>query len=134
MPDPRRRQHGAATLEFALVVPIFLLLAAGTITLGHALIVRSELSSAAMVAARAGALTGRRDQASAQNLILRQLGADARACVPLQVIVGQIVLLDSQRSFQVTLDCPFGGGVGSSVMVALGIPPPRMVVSATMPF
>jgi len=134
MREKGRGQRGGATLEMALVIPIFLLLATGLTMIGHALMVRWSMSSAVMVAARTGALTGRRDQSSAQTLVLQRMGAEARACAPLRVAVGQLLLLDTQRTFQVTLDCSFRGGAGGSVLDAFGISPPRMVVSATMPF
>lgn len=50
-------QRGAAALEFALVVPILVLLAVGTIEFGRAYSVQERLSAAAREGARAMALS-----------------------------------------------------------------------------
>src|SRR5262249_22367672 len=115
MHDRARRQRGSAILEFALVVPIFTLLAAGTITFGHALFVRSAMTNAAMVAARAGALgaVGLRTQGAARAIVEQRMGPSARSCAPLIVTVNTVFLLGAQRTFEVTVECVFRGGVGN---------------------
>jgi len=54
-PRPRR---GAATVELALILPIFLLLCVGMIEFGRAFMVQQTLTSAAREGARFGALPG----------------------------------------------------------------------------
>jgi Flp pilus assembly protein TadG len=48
----RRKRRGAAVVEFAIVVPIFILLIIGFIELGRALMVQQVLTNASRVGAR----------------------------------------------------------------------------------
>jgi Flp pilus assembly protein TadG len=52
----RRRQDGAAAVEFALIVPVFLLLLFGIIAYGYMLSFRQSVSQAASEGARAAAV------------------------------------------------------------------------------
>lgn len=54
----RRDDHGAAALEFALVLPIFLIVIFGLIDFGRALNAQLVVSDAAREGARAAALVG----------------------------------------------------------------------------
>ena len=134
MHDPRRGRRGAVTLEFALVVPTFLLIAMAMITFGHAAVVRSEMSNAAMVAARTGVLSGRRDQGSAQNTVTRLLGNDANACGQVGVSVNDVLLVNGQRTFAVTVQCNFRAGLTRLLASSFGIQLPPLIVRASMPF
>ena len=55
MPDHRER--GAAAVEFALVLPVLLLLLVGTIDFGWALVINGNIASAARAGAREMALS-----------------------------------------------------------------------------
>jgi Flp pilus assembly protein TadG len=50
----RRRAHGQATVEFALVSTLFLLIILGTVDFGRAIFLNSQLESAVRDAAREG--------------------------------------------------------------------------------
>ncbi|HEY2250279.1 MAG TPA: TadE family protein, partial [Planctomycetaceae bacterium] len=50
--EPRRR--GAATVEFAIVAPIFLIMITGVIELGRAIVVQQLLTNASREGARVG--------------------------------------------------------------------------------
>lgn len=52
------RRHGAATVEFALVLPLFLLLLSGMIEFGQAFRVQHSLSTAARSGARSAIVSG----------------------------------------------------------------------------
>jgi Flp pilus assembly protein TadG len=52
----RRRQRGAAAVEFALVLPVFLLLVLGTIDFGYYFFVSEIVTNAAREGARAGSV------------------------------------------------------------------------------
>lgn len=54
---PARRERGAAAVEFALVVPLLLLLVFGIISYGYMLSFRQALSQSATEGARAAAVT-----------------------------------------------------------------------------
>lgn len=56
--DSRKRQRGAAALEFAIVLPVLLMLLLGIIDFGLVMGARSEVANAAREGARASALVG----------------------------------------------------------------------------
>ncbi len=59
IPQPtRRRRTGVAAVEFALVVPVFLLLVFGIIEFGRAIMVQQILVNASREGARAAAVDG----------------------------------------------------------------------------
>lgn len=66
---PRRDQRrGAAAVEFAIVVPIFILLIIGFIELGRALMVQQVLTNASRVGARSAAMLNS-TQAEVSNVV-----------------------------------------------------------------
>jgi Flp pilus assembly protein TadG len=59
----RKRQRGAAALEFAIVLPVLILLLVGIVDFGMVMGAQSQVANAAREGARAGALTGSQSQA-----------------------------------------------------------------------
>ncbi len=71
------RERGSAVVDFVLVTPLVLLLAAGVLQVTLALLVRSTLASAAVEGSRAAALSG--SAAGAGEARVQQLVADTVA-------------------------------------------------------
>src|SRR5438552_598791 len=125
MRNEQRRERGVASLEFALVGRIFLLIFAATASIGHALTVRYRLSDAAMVASRAGVTTGRFDAGSATQIVRDRLGTSVSVCNP-QVTAGAVTLPGGARAFRVAVQCPFTGGVAQGLLRRVGIAQPLL--------
>ena len=66
-PARRRRSSGQAVAEFALAIPIFLLLLFGLIDIGRLVYVNNAISQAAREGARYGAVQGRSGTAAART-------------------------------------------------------------------
>jgi Flp pilus assembly protein TadG len=72
MRKPRRR--GAATVEFAVVAPVFLLFVLGVLEFGRAMMVAESVNNAARASCRVGVLVGR-NNTEIENAIKGTLGA-----------------------------------------------------------
>jgi hypothetical protein len=133
--DPSKHEEGTVSLEFALVIPLLMVLIFATVTLGHALYVRHKLSDVAATVARACMLeqSGQRCQAIAQQLVAESnqwCGGGVRVAiqaVPLQGLRHVIGL-------KVRLDCKFVGGFGREYLRASNITIADFTVSALMPY
>ncbi|MBS4751335.1 pilus assembly protein [Nocardioides sp. zg-ZUI104] len=80
-----RRERGAAAVEFALIVPVLMLLVFGIINYGHMLSVRQSVSQAAAEGARAAAVEpgdAAKKTASATAAVADALGAHNQVCAP----------------------------------------------------
>jgi Flp pilus assembly protein TadG len=126
-------QRGAVALEFALVVPLFLLLVAGIGTIGHALALRYQLSDAAMVAARGLSLSGKNDVGTAEGIVRTRLGGAAESCGALQLTVDTLPLSGGSRALRVALACEFKTGIALGLLRAAGVPALHLAVSAATP-
>lgn len=67
MKKPRRRSRGQALVEFALAIPIFLVLLFGLVDIGRLVYVNNAISQAAREGARYGAVQGRSATAAART-------------------------------------------------------------------
>ncbi len=115
-----RQRRGAATVEFAFVAPLFLLLLAGIIEFGLAFRIQHALSSAARRGARAAAVEG----ASTYTLVdqikshcVQILGVDAADVVVSVAVNGSTGLdlsdAESGDEVRVTVSIPYSkAGVG----------------------
>ena len=74
----KRSEKGAAALEFAIIVPVLLLLVLGLIDIGRLLLVNMSLLSAAQQGARVSAMTA--------NIPDSSLSASVRGAVPNQLV------------------------------------------------
>lgn len=82
---PAQRERGAAAVEFALVVPLLLLLVFGIIQYGYILSFRQALSQAAAEGARAAAVapasfTAAQKQTAANNAVQQALDSYGVTC------------------------------------------------------
>jgi Flp pilus assembly protein TadG len=130
----RRQQRGAVALEFALVLPLFLLVVAGTGTIGQALVLRYQLSDAAMVASRSLALGGTADTGAAGVIVRSRLGKAADRCATLQLAVETASFMGGARALRVALTCNFKVGLAEGLLRTAGLSPLHLAVSAATPF
>jgi Flp pilus assembly protein TadG len=114
----RRRQgeEGAAALEFALVLPILLILLLGTIAIGHGLVLRFLLSSAAYDAARTCTLARQATSSCARKVVENKLGGLTQWCSSLQVTTSNTKAAgyDTVNALQVDLNCSYSGIVSTA--------------------
>ncbi len=63
-----KRRHGTATVEFAIVAPLFLLLLAGMIEIGQAMRVRHMIATSAFRGARSAIVDGATSSQTSQKI------------------------------------------------------------------
>ncbi len=130
----RTAEQGAVSLEFALVLPFFLLLVLGTITFGQAFTVRHVLHAAAYRASRTCTMARAPTQPCALQVVTKHL-QDASVlgwCTQLTVradnlpqngfIGGFAQAPGNVNALQVTATCTFGLGLGQGYLAAQQIP------------
>lgn len=111
-----RREEGAAALEFALVLPVLLILLLGTISVGHGLVLRFLLSSAAYDAARTCALKKTPTTACANQAVANKLKGLQKWCSSTNVKVQgtQAQGFTAVNSVEVELDCQYTGIISTA--------------------
>lgn len=112
---PARRERGAAAVEFALVVPLLLMLVFGIISYGYMLSFRQALSQSATEGARAAAVTlgtpaGTEQVDAARDALDEALGSYGITCVGTNLVrsgvtVGTCSVTVAACSNNVTRDC-----------------------------
>lgn len=129
-------QAGTVSLEFALVIPLLMVLIFATVTLGHSLYVRYMLASAASTVARTCVL----EQATVGTCeaVAQPLVADAnRWCtggVGVSVQSVELPGLVYVAGLKVELHCDFVGGFGSEYLRNSNVTIADFTVSALMPY
>ena len=119
----RRKRHGAAAVEFAVVAPIFFLMIFGMIEFGRAIMVQQVLTNAAREGARVAVLDSATPTAS-------QVRSTVTNYLQSAGISGATVTMDPSE--------PTTAGYGASVTVTAQVPfrnvswlPPMFVSSST---
>jgi TadE-like protein len=138
----RARRRGTASVEFLLVLPLFLIVFLATVAIGQYLVMEYELGNAAT-------LTAHRCVAFARTLRSAGVGCPAggtivaemersgfgRTCQDVQAAAQQVSFGDGQR-FAVVIDasCRLGGGAGALLQSGLfGVRLPRVTAHASAP-
>lgn len=109
----RRDVRGAAAVEFALILPILMIIVVGIINYGDMLSVRQSVSQAAAEGARAAAVTTGSDTdktTAAMNAVNGALSAQGKSCgsgcsVALAPCVGET----TKQCATVTVEIPYDG-------------------------
>jgi Flp pilus assembly protein TadG len=101
-------ERGASAVEFALIVPVLIVLVLGIIEFGHAFQVQGTLSAAAREGVRAMAL--RNDRAAAMDVV-----QNAAASLNPDITDAQITI---------DRDCPVTGGGNTAVRLTIDYPMP----------
>lgn len=94
---PAQRERGAAAVEFALVVPLLLMLVFGIISYGYMLSFRQALSQSATEGARAAAVTlgtpsGTEQVDAARDALDEALGSYGITCVGTNLLRNAVVV------------------------------------------
>lgn len=136
----RRDEAGIAALEFALVLPILLSLILGIISIGHGLVVRYVLSSAAYDAARACAMERRVNSACAAPIVMDRLtqAGGALWCNGMPTVTvpapqPEVNLITVQRAV-VEVDCAYRGIIGQGFLQQEGFALFNIRARAAMPY
>ena len=105
------REHGGAAIEFALVLPIFIILVIGMLTFGILLTTRYALAGAVYGAARTCTLARNPTQACARAAIAAQMAfAAGGPCGTVNVVAGNANVAgyngaNAVRAFEVSATC-----------------------------
>ncbi|HVI97025.1 MAG TPA: TadE/TadG family type IV pilus assembly protein, partial [Anaeromyxobacter sp.] len=126
--DRRRHERGAAAVEFALVLPLLLVLLLGAIDWGYFFFLQEVVVNAAREGARAGSVIGdaTASDAAAQTRAtgyLTSAGLGALGCT-VDVPASGVTL--TPEAVQVSVSCPAGSVTGFT-----GVPPLTYLLPAT---
>jgi len=132
-----KAERGVATVEMAFVLPILLALVLGTTTLGHAVITRFLMHSAAYDAARTCALGRAFTSACVTNVVNEKLKDMTKWCsngIRAASVTDQSVQgLEGVNVLAVRLQCDFVGGVGTTYLKQHGLSITVINAYAAMP-
>lgn len=126
-----RRERGALSVEFALLMPLLLLVIIGGVHFGRVLMTRHKVTEATNYATRAAAVARTSNANQIRNLIQNRLGASS-GCTNVQVTATTQTDALGLTQLRVTTRCTLGEMFGSSVLGAIG--PGELTVTAAMPY
>jgi Flp pilus assembly protein TadG len=134
----RRGESGVAALEFALVLPILMLLILGVVSIGHGLVVRYVLSSASYDAARTCTMARTATATCARAIIQSRInGAGGAAwCTSIDVQVTDAPEPDYPAVNAVTVDanCNYRGIIATGYLQSQGLAIFDIHARAVMPY
>jgi len=128
----RRAETGAVSVEFALLVPLLLMLVVGTVHFGTVLVARHRVTDAANFATRAAAVSGVVAPGPIQAQVLARLGAGANSCATLTVTPTLVADPNGFNVLNVDVTCDLAPTPGAPLLGAVG--PESFTVTAAMPF
>jgi Flp pilus assembly protein TadG len=107
--------RGAAAVEFAIVVPVLLLIVLGVIDWGYYFYMESIIANCAREAARAGAIAPSGDEDANATTALN----DALAAANLDSTRAVLTTTNNATSFTARLTYPVGSITGASFLIAV---------------
>lgn len=119
------------------MLPILVMLLVGTIAIGHGLVVRFLLSSAAYDAARACTLARQPTSTCARTVVDNKLGGLAKWCKSLQVVAHSAPApgFTTVNTLEVELECNSSGAVSNAAYLGShGMLFGNIRVKAAMPY
>lgn len=120
-------ERGQAMVEFALIVPMLLIVLFGIIDLGAALYDQVTLASAAQDGARTGAING--DTAAAANAAVNAVKSPI-GCSPAPSASPAPTIGGTPKQIQVTLTCKYNGITPLGHMLGITLFPSGITASA----
>lgn len=132
-----RGEQGAAALEFALVMPVLLMILIGIAVLGHAMMVRFMLNGAAYDAARTCSLQRMPTSACVTGIVKKKLGKTLKWCSSWKAVpkTTKEPGLVEVYSLEVSVDCIYGGIIASkSYHASHGLTLGTLRARASMPY
>jgi Flp pilus assembly protein TadG len=128
--NPARRQVGAISVEFALVVPILVLVIIGGVHFGRVLMIRHKLGEATNYATRSAAIQRNTNANRIRSLIQSRMGSDS-GCTRIRVRARTRTDGIGTRRLEVTTECRVDTGIGGALLGAVG--PDQLDVTVAMP-
>ena len=126
-----RRQRGSVSVEFALVMPLLLLVIIGGVHFGRILMTRHKLTEATNYATRSAAVAHINNANQIRNLIQNRMGTGSD-CASVQVTSTTASDAIGTTRLEVTSRCILSPPFGSNLLGSVG--PSDLVVTVSMPF
>lgn len=126
-----RTQRGALSVEFALLIPLMLVVIVGGVHFGRVLMTRHKITEATNYATRAAAVKKISNANQIRNLIQNRLGTTS-GCSGIAVTATTQTDALGLTQLRVTTTCTLAATFGASLSGALG--PGTLTVSTAMPF
>ncbi len=127
----RRRQRGAVSVEFALGLPVLVMIILGGVHFGMVLKTRAQLGDATNLAARAAGIARTANAAQVKATVQNRLGV-ASGCTNLAVTAVSVQDALGGRRIEVTSSCQVTTGIGGALLGFLGAA--EISVRASMPY
>ena len=131
MRTTHRHQRGSISVEFALVMPLLILVIVGGVHFGKVLMTRHELAEATTYATRAAAIAQTPNAGTIRGLIEGRMGANT-SCTSISVTATTAQDALGLTRLEVTARCTLDTGIGGNLLGAVG--PDDLSVSVAMPF
>jgi len=130
MARSRNGERGSVSVEFGLLLPIFLVLIIGGLHFGRVMTTRHRLTDATNYATRAAAVANITNAGAIRTMLQSRLGGAAADCSAISVTATTVVDGGLTR-LEVSATCTLNIGFGASILGAVG--PDSLTVSAAMP-
>ncbi len=126
-----RTQRGSISVEFALVMPLLVIVIIGGVHFGRVLMTRHEVTEATNYATRSAAIRRINNAGQIRGLIQARMGAGSGCS---SIVVNARTRTDGLgvTSLEVTTRCVLGPGFGGRLLGSIG--PSDLTVTAAMPF
>jgi len=109
MRSPRSSRRGAEALEFALTLPVLLIILGGLIDFGWFATHQSAVHAAASVGARAGSITELGHDPEATAVLAVQRALESAQLEGVEVTAALFELPTSELAIQVEVEAPYSG-------------------------
>ena len=127
----RRRQRGSVSVEFALVMPLMLIVIVGGVHFGRVLMTRHKLTEATNYATRSAAVARVNNPNQIRTMIQGRMGTGS-GCANVQVTTTTATDAIGTTRLEVRARCVLEPAFGSTLLGAVG--PSDLVVTVAMPF
>jgi Flp pilus assembly protein TadG len=126
-----RGQQGSVSVEFALVMPLLLIVIVGGVHFGNVLMTRHKLTEATNYATRAAAIAQITNPNTIRTMIQNRMGTGSGCAAVLVTTTTAVDALGTNR-LEVRARCTLSPPFGSNLLGAVG--PGDLTVTVAMPF
>ncbi len=127
----KRAQRGTVSVEFALLLPLFLVLVVGAVHFGRVIKTRHQLTDATNYATRAAAVAGVTNAGQIRALLEERMGGATTDCTNITVNAATEVDAVGLVRLEVSATCELAIGFGATILGAVG--PDDLTVRAAFP-
>ena len=124
-------QRGSVSVEFMLLMPLFLMLIVGAIHFGSIINTRHRLTDSVNYAVRAAAVQRTPTANAVRTMIEGRMGANQSDCTTISV-VSNLIPDGALTRLEIAATCNLSAPLGSSLLGAVG--PDTLTVQAAMPY